>query len=72
MCLGTRFEIHLVYLRSVSKPGKVYGPPGVQPEISSKEVWKKHTLFGRKHTLFGRQEGGGGVARALIKKIDPG
>jgi hypothetical protein len=49
---------YVVYLRSVPKPGKVYGPPGVQLEISSKEVWKKHTLFGQKHTQIGRREGG--------------
>jgi hypothetical protein len=31
-------------------------------EISSKEGWKKHTLFGRSY---------GGVPRALTKKIYP-
>jgi len=60
------------YFRSIWKLEKVYGPPGAQPEISSKEGWEKHTIFGQKHTLFGRQEGGGAVARALTKKIDPG
>ena len=43
---------------------KVHGPPGPQLEISSKEGWKEHTLFGQKHTLLGS-----GVSRALTKKI---
>jgi len=47
------------YFRSIWKLERVYSPPGAQPEISSKEGWEKHTIFGRKHTLFGRQEGGG-------------
>ena len=52
------------------KVGKVHSPPGVQPEISSKERKKKHTLFGWKHTLFGRRDGGE-VSDGLEKKIYP-
>ena len=47
------------YFRFLLKPEKVHSPPGAELEISSKEGWKKHTLFGWKHTLFGRQEGEG-------------
>ena len=48
----------------------IQGPPGPQLEISSEEVWKKHTYFRLKHTLFGRLEGGGG-SESLNKKTYP-
>jgi len=57
------------YFRFILKAEMVHSPPGAQPEVSSKEGWKKHTLFGWKHTLFGRR---GGNPRALTKKIYPG
>jgi hypothetical protein len=34
------------YFKFVLKPEKVHSPPGLQSEISSKEGWKKQTLFG--------------------------
>ena len=56
--------------------GLLNGPPGAQPEISSREGWEKHTIFeqkhtifGQKHTLFGRQEGGG--SKGLNEKNRP-
>jgi len=35
------------YFIFILKLEKVHSPPGAQPESSSKEEWKKHTLFGR-------------------------
>jgi len=34
------------YFRLVLKLEKVHSPPGAQPDISSKEGWKKCTFFG--------------------------
>jgi len=56
------------------KPEKVHGPPGAQPEISSKEAWKKHMyFFWTKTYLIWKAVGGGRylLLRALTKKIYP-
>jgi hypothetical protein len=54
------------YVRLIFKAEKGSWPT---TEISSKEGWKKHTLFGQKRTLFGMWEGGG--SESLNEKNQP-
>ena len=56
------------YFGFILKPQKLHSPPGAQPEISSKEVWKKKYPFWMKTYLIWKA-GGEGLPRALIKKI---